>query len=86
MDEPNFRGKPDTLMGLSYRMRRTEERLLEIEKYKPEMMAYELGKIREELKLFRRSLTTLVIGVAVALIVYVVQKYAAGPAAEMFWW
>jgi hypothetical protein len=75
-----------SLENLAWRVERNEERIAKIEATKPEMMADALQRLTAEMRAFRRSLNALIVGVAVALIVYIVQKYAGGAAAGVMWW
>jgi hypothetical protein len=75
-----------SLESLAWRVSNNEQRIAKIEATKPEMMADALQRLTAEMRAFRRSLNALIVGVAVALVVYIVQKYAGGAAAGVMWW
>lgn len=64
---------PATLERLGWRMDDHESRIKKIEAADPHLMAHELRRVSEELRQFRRTLYVFIVGVATALLVYVVQ-------------
>jgi uncharacterized membrane protein YjjP (DUF1212 family) len=83
--------EPDSPQRLTWRMDGVEKSLKEIEKeieaFEPTIMRYEIQQIRKEQQTVRRALTTLIVGVAGAMVMYLLQKYGdtASAAIGMSW-